>query len=56
MMCVGSVNDKNCGDLIKQNDIDGFLVRKLVILLSVFQVGGASLQPAFTAIVDSCNA
>jgi triosephosphate isomerase (TIM) len=30
----GSVNEKNCGDLSKQPDIDGFLV------------GGASLKPA----------
>ena len=30
----GSVNEKNCGDLAKQEDIDGFLV------------GGASLKPA----------
>ena len=30
----GSVNEKNCRDLAKQSDIDGFLV------------GGASLKPA----------
>ena len=30
----GSVTEKNCGDLAKQEDIDGFLV------------GGASLKPA----------
>jgi hypothetical protein len=30
----GSVNEKNCRELAKQNDIDGFLV------------GGASLKPA----------
>jgi triosephosphate isomerase (TIM) len=30
----GSVNEKNCGELAKQEDIDGFLV------------GGASLKPA----------
>ena len=30
----GSVTEKNCGDLAKQPDIDGFLV------------GGASLKPA----------
>ena len=30
----GSVSEKNCKDLAKQNDIDGFLV------------GGASLKPA----------
>lgn len=36
----GSVNDKNCGDLSKQLDIDGFLV------------GGASLKPAFVEIIN----
>ncbi|KAL1900177.1 triosephosphate isomerase [Sporothrix stenoceras] len=36
----GSVNDKNCKDLAKQADIDGFLV------------GGASLKPAFVDIVN----
>ena len=36
----GSASDANCGDLIKQVDIDGFLV------------GGASLKPAFGTI---CN-
>ena len=35
----GSVTDQNCGDLIKQPDVDGFLV------------GGASLKPAFLDIV-----
>lgn len=39
----GSVDDKNCVNLIKMKDIDGFLV------------GGASLKPAFTTIVKSCN-
>lgn len=39
----GSVDDKNCEVLIKQPDVDGFLV------------GGASLKPAFTQIVKSCN-
>ncbi len=39
----GSVDDKNCAVLIKQKDVDGFLV------------GGASLKPAFTQIVKSCN-
>ena len=39
----GSVDDKNCSILIKQKDIDGFLV------------GGASLKPGFTTIVKSCN-
>lgn len=37
----GSVNEKNCNDLIQMKDIDGFLV------------GGASLKPAFKIIVDS---
>jgi len=37
----GSVSDKNCGDLAKQSDIDGFLV------------GGASLKPAFVDIINS---
>ncbi|MCJ1463513.1 triosephosphate isomerase [Pseudocyphellaria aurata] len=37
----GSVSDKNCKDLAKQNDIDGFLV------------GGASLKPAFVDIINS---
>jgi triosephosphate isomerase len=37
----GSVNEKNCKDLSKQPDIDGFLV------------GGASLKPAFTDIINS---
>eukprot|EP01017_Pseudomicrothorax_dubius_P025495 TRINITY_DN2761_c0_g1_i6.p1 TRINITY_DN2761_c0_g1~~TRINITY_DN2761_c0_g1_i6.p1 ORF type:complete len:261 (-),score=95.62 TRINITY_DN2761_c0_g1_i6:811-1593(-) len=39
----GSVNEKNCGDLIKQGDVDGFLV------------GGASLKPEFAKIVETCN-
>ncbi|QIW95651.1 hypothetical protein AMS68_001169 [Peltaster fructicola] len=37
----GSVNEKNCRDLAKQPDIDGFLV------------GGASLKPQFVDIVNS---
>lgn len=37
----GSVNEKNCGELAKQADIDGFLV------------GGASLKPAFVDIINS---
>ncbi|KAI9830506.1 MAG: triosephosphate isomerase [Phylliscum demangeonii] len=37
----GSVTDKNCRDLAKQSDIDGFLV------------GGASLKPAFIDIINS---
>lgn len=36
----GSVNEKNCGELSKQLDIDGFLV------------GGASLKPAFVDIIN----
>lgn len=36
----GSVKGKNCGDLIKESDIDGFLV------------GGASLKPEFAEIVN----
>lgn len=37
----GSVTGANCGDLIKQKDIDGFLV------------GGASLKPEFYTIIQS---
>ena len=37
----GSVSEKNCKDLSKQPDIDGFLV------------GGASLKPAFVDIINS---
>ncbi|CAG8976112.1 hypothetical protein HYALB_00002392 [Hymenoscyphus albidus] len=37
----GSVSEKNCKDLSKKPDIDGFLV------------GGASLKPAFVDIVNS---
>jgi len=36
----GSVNEKNCGELAKEKDIDGFLV------------GGASLKPAFIDIIN----
>lgn len=39
----GSVSDSNCADLIKQPDVDGFLV------------GGASLKPTFTTIIKSCQ-
>jgi triosephosphate isomerase (TIM) len=35
----GSVTETNAGDLIKREDIDGFLV------------GGASLKPAFADII-----
>ena len=38
----GSVTDANAAELIGMADIDGFLV------------GGASLKPAFTQIVDAC--
>ncbi|RJE26140.1 Triose-phosphate isomerase [Aspergillus sclerotialis] len=37
----GSVSEKNCRDLAKEADVDGFLV------------GGASLKPAFVDIVNS---
>jgi len=37
----GSVSEKNCRDLAKQPDIDGFLV------------GGASLKPAFVDIINA---
>ena len=39
----GSVNDKNCEELIKIPNVDGFLV------------GGASLKPAFIDIVHSAK-
>ena len=39
----GSVNDKNCTDLIDQSEIDGFLV------------GGASLKLAFKTIVSAAS-
>jgi len=37
------VNAKNCAELIKKPDIDGFLV------------GGASLKPEFATIVAAAN-
>jgi triosephosphate isomerase len=37
----GSVNEKNCNELIQITNVDGFLV------------GGASLKPAFLDIVKS---
>ncbi len=40
----GSVNAKNCGDLQKEEDIDGFLV------------GGASLKAADFLTICKCNA
>jgi len=39
----GSVNDKNCSDLIDQSEIDGFLV------------GGAALKLAFKTIVSTAS-
>jgi triosephosphate isomerase len=39
----GSVTEKNAADLIKQKDVDGFLV------------GGASLKEQFADIVKACN-
>ncbi len=39
----GSVTETNCHDLIKQPDVDGFLV------------GGASLKPGFADIIKSCS-
>lgn len=40
----GSVSEKNCKDLAKEKDIDGFLV------------GGASLKPAFVDIINANKA
>ncbi|CAI6340941.1 unnamed protein product [Periconia digitata] len=40
----GSVSEKNCAELAKQPDIDGFLV------------GGASLKPAFVDIINANQA
>jgi len=39
----GSVTEKNCNDLIKIKNVDGFLV------------GGASLKPTFIDIVNSAK-
>lgn len=39
----GSVSDKNCNDLIKIKNVDGFLV------------GGASLKASFIEIVNSAS-
>lgn len=39
----GSVSEKNCKELIQQNDIDGFLI------------GGASLKQSFKDIIDIVN-
>jgi len=40
----GSANPDNCKTLITMPDIDGFLV------------GGASLKPTFTSMIETCNA
>ncbi|KAL1302888.1 hypothetical protein AAFC00_003215 [Neodothiora populina] len=40
----GSVSEKNCSELAKEKDIDGFLV------------GGASLKPAFVDIINANSA
>eukprot|EP00930_Biecheleria_cincta_P077650 TRINITY_DN6496_c0_g3_i1.p1 TRINITY_DN6496_c0_g3~~TRINITY_DN6496_c0_g3_i1.p1 ORF type:complete len:704 (+),score=170.39 TRINITY_DN6496_c0_g3_i1:154-2265(+) len=39
----GSVNEKNCKDLARLPDVDGFLV------------GGASTKPSFTEIISTCQ-
>lgn len=39
----GSVTETNCADLIKQADVDGFLV------------GGASLKPSFADIIKAVS-
>lgn len=39
----GSVTKDNCNELIKEENVDGFLV------------GGASLKADFITIVESCN-
>jgi triosephosphate isomerase len=40
---LGSVNEKNCGTLILNKDVDGFLI------------GGASIKPAFADIIETIN-
>ena len=40
-ICTGSVNAKNCKELAKEGDVDGFLV------------GGASLKPEFVQIINA---
>lgn len=40
----GSASPANCGELLSKPDIDGFLV------------GGASLKPTFTQMIDTCAA
>lgn len=39
----GSVTEANCADLIKKEDVDGFLV------------GGASLKPGFADIIKAVS-
>merc|ERR1712110_53012 len=39
----GSASPDNCGELLAKPDIDGFLV------------GGASLKPAFTKMIETCG-
>ena len=39
----GSVTEANCAELIKQGDVDGFLV------------GGASLKPGFADIIKAVS-
>ena len=41
LCCLGSVSGANCKDLAQKEDIDGFLV------------GGASLKPEFSQIINS---
>lgn len=40
-ICTGSVNAKNCKELAKEGDVDGFLV------------GGASLKSEFVQIINA---
>ena len=40
-IAIGSVNAKNCQELAKEGDVDGFLV------------GGASLKPEFVQIINA---
>lgn len=41
LITIGSVNAKNCQELAKEGDVDGFLV------------GGASLKPEFVQIINA---
>jgi triosephosphate isomerase len=50
----GSVNAKNCVDLQKEKDIDGFLVGKNN--LPRLKIGGASLKAADFATITHCRA